>query len=138
MKNTRQISFYVAGLILMGILLAGGCARPAAPTGVVVSTQPPALLHYSQYAPRVMVMRPDGTTIRIGHVGGPFFIVGFVNPPGHDAGNFSPAMAELAGKLSLDGTAVIQITMPTPRVTINHCATSMMYLRYPMAILGPI
>lgn len=113
MQNWRRYLLGLTLLCLAGVFLATGCARPAAPTGVVVSTKPPALLHYSQYAPRVTVMRPDGSEIRIGHVGGPFFVVGFVEPPAQDAGYFSPALAEMAGKLSLDGTAVIQITVPT-------------------------
>lgn len=94
------------------IFMLAGCRHPT-PTGTVIAAQPPWLFHYAQYAPRISVERPDGSEIKLNKVGGPFFIVGFISPPGKDPGYISPAIQKIADSLWLDSIDVIQITLPT-------------------------
>ncbi len=105
---------YLCLLLLPAVLLLVGCDENRIRSGVVVSTEPPPLLHYPQYSPRVFVQGVDfEKPIRMDKVGGPFYVVGFVEPPGDDAGYLNPVLTEIARELWLDSVEVIQITLPT-------------------------
>jgi hypothetical protein len=101
------------GLILLPGLLTG-CGENRMRSGVVVSSEPPPLLHFREFSPRVYVESDDGgKSIRLGKIGGPFYVIGFVEPPGDDAGYLNPVLTEMARELWLDSIQVIQITLPT-------------------------
>lgn len=102
------VCFFVA--TLSGIV-AGGCETSH--NAVVTSTSPPPLLHYAQYSPRVYVETADGQATRVGKLGGPFYVVAFVEPPGTDDCYIDPRVRQIAGKLYLDSIPVIQVTLPT-------------------------
>lgn len=108
------------GLLLL-LVWAGGCNENRMRSGVVVSSEPPPLLHYPQFSPRVFVERIDGNkSIRLAKIGGPFYVVGFVEPPGDDAGYLNPILTEMARELWLDSIPVIQITLPTKTCPLNE------------------
>jgi len=105
------------GLVLLPCLLAG-CHQLR--SGVVVSSEPPPLLHFREFSPRVFVKNVEnvesvdgGKSIRLDKIGGPFYVIGFVEPPGDDAGYLNPVLTEMARELWLDSIQVIQITLPT-------------------------
>lgn len=101
------------GWILLPCLLAG-CHENRMRSGVVVSSEPPPLLHYPEFSPRVFVEGVESEkSIRLDKIGGPFYVVAFVEPPGDDAGYLNPVLTEMARKLWLDSIEVIQITLPT-------------------------
>ena len=101
--------------VLTGIALAvlTVCGCEPTHTGVVVEAKPPFLFHYSAYAPRVYIERPDGSKTRLGKVGGPFFVVGFITAPGDNCGYISPVLQRIADDFWLDSINVVQITLPT-------------------------
>ncbi|MBN1941726.1 MAG: hypothetical protein JW849_00370 [Phycisphaerae bacterium] len=83
-------------------------------SGVVVSAEPPPLLHFREFSPRVFVESLDGgKSVRLDKLGGPFYVIAFVEPPGDDAGYLNPVLTEMARELWLDSIRVIQITLPT-------------------------
>ncbi|MBN1556256.1 MAG: hypothetical protein JXA11_16065 [Phycisphaerae bacterium] len=101
-------------LLLIWAAWLAGCDENRMRSGVVVSSEPPPLLHYRDFSPRVFVESDEGgKSIRLDKVGGPFYVVGFVEPPGDDAGYLNPVLTEMALKLWLDSIEVIQITLPT-------------------------
>lgn len=106
MKARRCVSFLWAPMLLL---------LPACETShnaVVTHTDPP-LLRYSQYTPYIHVETTDGKQTRVGKLGGPFYILAFVAPPGKNACFIDPRVQHLADKLYLDSVPVIQITLPT-------------------------
>lgn len=111
------------GTAVIATLMLTGCQTPT-PTGTIEAAQPPWLLHYSQYPPRISVKRPDGSEVRLNKVGGPFFIVGFISPPADDPGYISPALQKMANNLWLDSIDVIQITLPTESCSLSPEATA--------------
>jgi hypothetical protein len=104
------------GLVVLPCLLVG-CHENRMRSGVVVSSEPPPLLHFREFSPRVFIKSVEGLhgekSIRLDKIGGPFYVVGFVEPPGDDAGYLSPVLTDMARKLWLDSIEVIQITLPT-------------------------
>lgn len=111
------------GLFLLPLLLSG-CNENRMRSGVVVSSEPPPLLHFREFSPRVFLKRVErldgGKSIRLGKIGGPFYVVGFVEPPGDDAGYLNPVLTEMARELWLDSIPVIQITLPTKICPLNE------------------
>ena len=105
------------------LLLTVGCGENQMRSGVVVSSEPPPLLHYPQFSPRVFVKGVEGQydekTIRLDRIGGPFYVIGFVEPPGDDAGYLNPVLTEMARKLWLESVEVIQITLPTKDCSLD-------------------
>lgn len=106
---------YLGLVLLPGVLF--GCGENRMRSGVVVSSEPPPLLHFREFSPRVFVKNVEqgdgGKSVRLGKIGGPFYVIGFVEPPGDDAGYLNPVLTEMARKLWLDSIPVIQITLPT-------------------------
>jgi hypothetical protein len=100
---------WIGGAVLA--LALAGCEYGR--SGVVVSSRPPILLHYPEFLPRIEVECVSGKTVRLDKIGGPFFVIGFIEPPGRDAGYISPVLVEMARELRLDSIEVIQITLPT-------------------------
>lgn len=104
-----------AGIVWLLFLLVG-CEDNRMRSGVVVSSEPPLLGHFREFAPRVFVQRDGaGKPVRLDKIGGPFYVVGFVEPPRRDAEYLHPVLTDLAQKFWLDSIPVIQITLPTKR-----------------------
>ncbi len=99
-----------------GLMALAGC-EPVH-SGVIVGAKPPPLLHFREFSPRVFVETAEGKQIRLDKLGGPFYVVGFVAPPGEEAEYLSPVLIRLSNELWLDSIEVIQITLPTPACSL--------------------
>lgn len=99
-------------LLFAGALAAAGCQKPTH-TGVVVGSREHWVGSAPWIAPDLRVRRPDGSRTRLDTIGGAFYVVAFVEPPGTDPCYIHPAVRRVADELYLDCIPVVQITLPT-------------------------
>ena len=98
-------------LVVLGGLLAGiGCEDNR--MGVVIETRRRQGFLHSGFESQVTIRRPDGSTTMLGHVGNPFYVIAFIEPPADNPGYVDPRIERLAKRFELDSVAVIQISLP--------------------------
>jgi len=105
-------------LVVLGALLAGaGCEDNR--MGVVIETQRRRAFLHSGFESQVTIRRPNGSTTKLGHVGNPFFVITFIEPPTDNPGYVDPRVERLAKRFELDSVAVIQISLPEEKKTFS-------------------
>ena len=107
----------MALVVLGGLLAAVGCEDNR--MGVVIETRERQGFLHSGFESQVTIRRPDGSTTMLGHVGNPFFVITFIEPPADNPGYVDPRMERLAKRFELDGVAVIQMSMPEEKKTFS-------------------
>ena len=107
----------MAMVVLGGLLAAVGCEDNR--MGVVIETQKRRGFLHSGFESQVTIRRPDGSTTKLGHVGNPFFVITFIEPPADNPGYVDPRIERLAKRFELDSVAVIQISLPEEKKTFS-------------------
>jgi hypothetical protein len=103
----------LALVVLGGLLAAIGCENNS--VGVVIETTKRQGFLRSGFESRVTIRRPDGSTTRLGHVGNPFYVLTFIEPPADNPGYVDPRLERLAKRFELDSVAVVQMSMPAEK-----------------------
>jgi hypothetical protein len=109
-------------VVLGGLMAAIGCENNR--TGVVVETQREQGVLHSRLASEVTLQRPDGSTMKLGHVGNPFFAIAFVEVPADKLGSVDPRVKRLAKRFELDSVAVIQMSIPKEKGSFSDQAVA--------------
>lgn len=106
---------------VLGGLLAGiGCENNT--TGVVIETQKRKGFLHSGFESQVTIRRPDGSTTKLNHVGNPFYVITFLEPPEDDLGYVDPRLERLAKRFELDSVVVVQMSVPKEKKTFGDGA----------------
>jgi len=116
MNSLLRKSVVFAVLVVMA---AAGCRAEDNSTGVVIKGRSRRGWLLSSFGSRVTIRRPDGTTTTLGHVGNPFYVIGFIEVPADDPGFIDPRMQDLARQFEVDSVAVVQISLAAEKQILS-------------------
>jgi hypothetical protein len=104
-------------VVLVALLASIGCENNS--SGVVIETAKRRGFLHSGFESQVTIRRADGSTTKLGHVGNPFYVITFIEPPADNPGYVDPRIERLAKRFELDSVAVIQMSLPKAKETFS-------------------
>lgn len=104
--------------VLVAVFAAPGCHTPT--TVAAVEDVKGFASQVGRYVPEIHLLRPDGKKIKLRTAIGPFYVLGFVSPPGDTPNYMHPALIEMAKKLGgIEQVPVVQVTEPTDKCSFG-------------------